>query len=88
MATTLAARVASSPPALNPYQGATRDTPISPDIIGNFPLDDSFSLRAMRMLRSAGGLKQSSSDAVTGTDDTDDAGTVRAALTSDITGLP
>ena len=80
--------VASSPPGPNPYRGATPDTPISPDIIGNFPLDDSFSLRAMRMLRSAGGLKQSSSDAVTGTDDTDDAGTVRAALTSDITGLP
>ena len=80
--------VASSPPAPNPYQGATPDTPISPEIIGNFPLDDSFSLRAMRLLRAAGGLKQSSSDAVTGTDDTDDTGTVRAALISEITSLP
>ena len=77
--------IPSSPPVINPYQGASPDTPITSDTIGNSHVVDGISLRLDRLLRASGEFHPSKPTATTGSND---APPVRAALISEITNLP
>ena len=68
-------------PAPNPYQGDQADAPVSAGTVADTGHVNRPSIRAIRYVRSSGGFL-----ADDGTQET--SGTVRAALTSDITGLP
>ena len=78
----------SALPAPNPYWGASPDTQLNTDIIGNVNLGRSVSLYAIGNIRTGRWKLPSGSDTVTESTNSDDPGDVRAALTSDITGLP
>ena len=80
--------VASFPQSPNPYAGGHPDAQINADIIGNVSTTRSAGLHAIRNVRTGRWKLPSGSNTVTETSNSDDSSDVRAALTSDITGLP
>ena len=80
--------VASLPQSPNPYAGGHPDAQLNADIIGNVSTTGSAGLHAIRNVRTGLWKLPSGSNTVTETSNSGDSSDVRAALTSDITGLP